>query len=266
MRKGFHLTGTLLSYTLQFCPIGGTKPTQTRSVFSVLFNRNTLCFFIFIGFALQYLDSMSSLERSYSRLTSSNESIRGNINVVSGTRNEDTLQISISQREDGSQPSIAKNVDAPRVLEVENPGSNKVDTPEESKPSTVGWNRLAFLFRHTRRHNTARSYSSWYIPTKMIIFLICGLSVALGHHKYWLGLNETEITDAGPRWPQVFGVALAFFVKSALVGAVQVAYKQGAWVCDPAVTTIVCFHAHIIRSLLSRRNPSSSKQSIAYST
>ncbi len=61
-----------------------------------------------------------------------------------------------------------------------------------------------------------------YVPIKMILLAMSGFLTALGHHLYWNSLSGTEITQSAQRWQNVFGMALAFLVKTALVGAVQV--------------------------------------------
>jgi hypothetical protein len=69
----------------------------------------------------------------------------------------------------------------------------------------------------------------WYTPTMMILLGIAGLLGAVGHHLYNSRLQgRPVIGDA--QWPQRWGVAMAFFVKMTLVGAVQMAVKQRAWV------------------------------------
>jgi len=67
----------------------------------------------------------------------------------------------------------------------------------------------------------------WYTPTSMVLLGIAGFAGALAHHLYNASLDGTPVEDA--QWPQRWGVALAFFVKMTLVGAVQIAVKQRAW-------------------------------------
>ncbi|KAB5549460.1 hypothetical protein GE09DRAFT_1059936 [Coniochaeta sp. 2T2.1] len=67
----------------------------------------------------------------------------------------------------------------------------------------------------------------WYTPTMMITLAFAGLFGGLGHHLYNAGLKGQPVIDA--QWPQRWGVAMAFFVKMTLVGAVQIAVKQRAW-------------------------------------
>lgn len=68
----------------------------------------------------------------------------------------------------------------------------------------------------------------WYMPTCMIVGLVAGILTAVGHHLYNSRLDGNEVGD--PTWPQRFGSAFSFFVKFCLVGAVEIAYKQRAWV------------------------------------
>ena len=74
---------------------------------------------------------------------------------------------------------------------------------------------------------------AWLLPAKMVAFLICGFFAALGHHLYYEALNQNPVADSELKWrPQVVGTALAFFVKTTLVAAVQISYKQRCWVRD----------------------------------
>lgn len=70
----------------------------------------------------------------------------------------------------------------------------------------------------------------WYAPTMMILLALAGLFGGLGHHLYNARLDGQPVVDDDAQWPQRWGVAMAFFVKMTLVGAVQMAVKQRAWV------------------------------------
>jgi hypothetical protein len=76
----------------------------------------------------------------------------------------------------------------------------------------------------------------WYYPSVMIFLALAGFVGAIGHHLYNLRLDGKEVHD--PAWPQRWGVALAFFVKMMLGAAVQIAFKQRAWVCVPFEPTL----------------------------
>lgn len=65
-------------------------------------------------------------------------------------------------------------------------------------------------------------------PLVMVLLALLGLFAALGHHLYYRRLRGQEVQNA--QWPPRFGIALAFFIKLALLTAVDIAYKQQAWV------------------------------------
>ena len=69
----------------------------------------------------------------------------------------------------------------------------------------------------------------WYTPTMMVMLGLAGLFGALGHHLYNSRLDGLPV-GSDSQWPQRWGVAMAYFVKMTLVGAVQMAVKQRAWV------------------------------------
>lgn len=73
-----------------------------------------------------------------------------------------------------------------------------------------------------------------YTPITMILLGFAGLFGALGHHLYNTHLHQRPV-GADAQWPQRWGVAMAFFVKMTLVGAVQMAVKQRAWVSTSSV-------------------------------
>ncbi|KAK3995259.1 hypothetical protein QBC44DRAFT_320751 [Cladorrhinum sp. PSN332] len=85
--------------------------------------------------------------------------------------------------------------------------------------------------RETLRQWTSFSESGpkvhWFIPTSMVVLSLCGFLGALGHHLYNSALHNQAVVDS--QWPQRWGIALAFFVKMTLIGAVQAAFKQLAW-------------------------------------
>lgn len=92
-----------------------------------------------------------------------------------------------------------------------------------SKPSF----QKRFTIRWPRQNNRAPAIH-WYTPVMMVLLGLAGLFGALGHHLHNSNLHGQPVKDA--QWPQRWGVALAFFVKMTLVGAVQTAVKQRAWV------------------------------------
>ncbi|KAI0165237.1 hypothetical protein GGR52DRAFT_585255 [Hypoxylon sp. FL1284] len=65
-------------------------------------------------------------------------------------------------------------------------------------------------------------------PTLMVLLTLLGLASAIGHHFYYQGLDGQVVQDA--QWPPRFGIALAFFIKLVLLAALDIAYKQQAWV------------------------------------
>lgn len=69
----------------------------------------------------------------------------------------------------------------------------------------------------------------WWLPTCMVFLGIAGTAGALGHHYYNLKLDNQRVENAD--WIQRFALALAFFNKFCLIGAIQIAYKQRVWVC-----------------------------------
>ena len=91
-------------------------------------------------------------------------------------------------------------------------------------PST----RLSRRFRWKPPSDDFQWGIHWYKPALMISLALLGLLAALGHHLFNSGLHGRKVQDA--EWPQRWGIALAFFIKMVLTGAVQCAYTQSAWV------------------------------------
>lgn len=67
-----------------------------------------------------------------------------------------------------------------------------------------------------------------YHPLAMILLFLGGMLGAIGHHLYNQRLSGRQVVSAA--WPQRWGIALAFFIKMMLGAAVQIAFKQMAWV------------------------------------
>lgn len=72
-------------------------------------------------------------------------------------------------------------------------------------------------------------YHEFYVQFSMIGLAFLGLLAALAHHLYNASLSGREVSG-DPQWPPRYGSALSFFVRMVLVGSVQIAYKQQAWV------------------------------------
>jgi hypothetical protein len=67
------------------------------------------------------------------------------------------------------------------------------------------------------------------LPSSMLLFLVTGLTLAVGHHAYYQKYDGQIVEDA--EWPLRIGIALALLAQHSLVGAVQGAYYQYTWVC-----------------------------------
>ncbi|KAJ4301677.1 hypothetical protein N0V90_003770 [Kalmusia sp. IMI 367209] len=67
----------------------------------------------------------------------------------------------------------------------------------------------------------------WITPVLMILLFIAGVGAAFGHHYFYRSLDGKPSTD---QLTMVrYGTALAFFVKSALVGSMIMCYRQRIW-------------------------------------
>ncbi|KAK7188218.1 hypothetical protein DPSP01_001762 [Paraphaeosphaeria sporulosa] len=67
----------------------------------------------------------------------------------------------------------------------------------------------------------------WITPVLMIALFVAGVAAAVGHHFFYLSLEGKPATD---QLIMVrYGTALAFFVKSALVGSIVMCYRQRIW-------------------------------------
>jgi len=63
----------------------------------------------------------------------------------------------------------------------------------------------------------------------MLLFLVIGLALAVGHHAYYQKYDGQIVEDA--EWTLRIGIALAFLAQRSLVGAAQGAYYQYTWPC-----------------------------------
>lgn len=72
----------------------------------------------------------------------------------------------------------------------------------------------------------------WYKePTYMVLLLLAGLAIALGHHFYYKNLNGATAEDESrQQWARAIGNGLSFLFVSALRGADGFAYSQYFWV------------------------------------
>lgn len=139
--------------------------------------------------------------------------------------------------------------DIARVRGIRAGGTEReTQTPSRSAFEELSYDTMNSSIRGSRRSTATGSFEAskrrvlsrwptvkelgpgiyWYTPAMMIFLLLAGLFGALGHHMYNARLDGQPVIDA--QWPQRWGVAMAFFVKMTLVGAVQTAVKQRAWV------------------------------------
>jgi len=119
--------------------------------------------------------------------------------------------------------------------------------PQEQKGLNMQWSRSKI--------DTQPGIYGYY-PATMILLALGGLFGAVGHHLYNQHLNGREVGNA--EWPQRWGIALAFFIKMMLGAAVQVAFKQIAWVraYTFSLASFYCTQNHGTSGLTWRSSPS----------
>lgn len=91
----------------------------------------------------------------------------------------------------------------------------------------------------------------------MLGLALLGVLTAVAHHLYNKSMHGVKV-EGDPQWPPRFGNALSFFIKIVLIGAVQIAYKQQAWVSFLQAgqfwwpSHLICVHSSLLRSALCR--------------
>ncbi|ROW08545.1 hypothetical protein VPNG_06196 [Cytospora leucostoma] len=114
------------------------------------------------------------------------------------------------------------------------PGLSVASTMEKSVPSKVTTTMTEKKVQrpHSRVQNMKAGLITWHqkfhLQFSMVGLAFLGFFAALGHHLYNASLNGQEVSGDA-QWPPRYGSALAFFVRMVLVGSVQIAYKQQAW-------------------------------------
>lgn len=78
-----------------------------------------------------------------------------------------------------------------------------------------------------RAGELAQWHVHWLTPALIAVLYVAGVLAALGHHFFYSHLNGKPATDQLGMIR--YGTALAFFVKSALVGTVVLCYRQRIW-------------------------------------
>jgi hypothetical protein len=78
-----------------------------------------------------------------------------------------------------------------------------------------------------RAGELAQWHIHWSTPTIIAVLYIAGVFAAMGHHLFYAKLDGQPADD---QLKQIrYGTALAFFVKSTLVGTVILCYRQRIW-------------------------------------
>lgn len=85
----------------------------------------------------------------------------------------------------------------------------------------------------------SRTHIDWLAPTTIVLSLLLGAAVAIGHHVFYLSLNGMVVEDGDfhvlgssvsrQQLNIAGGTALAYVVKAALTTAVSTAYIQLFW-------------------------------------
>ncbi|KAJ4003696.1 hypothetical protein NW752_011118 [Fusarium irregulare] len=68
---------------------------------------------------------------------------------------------------------------------------------------------------------------SWYYPSAMTAFLICGFAFSLGHHCYYASLDGKSATNQ--EWAIRIGTGFSFLIKSCYAASLAIAIKQFVW-------------------------------------
>jgi hypothetical protein len=105
--------------------------------------------------------------------------------------------------------------------------------PSESRATSV-YSAHSLAYHRTKDHETQQLVDRrageiaewkihWITPALMILLFFAGVGAAVGHHFFYLSLEGKPSTD---QLTMVrYGTALAFFVKSALVGSIVMCYR-----------------------------------------
>jgi len=68
---------------------------------------------------------------------------------------------------------------------------------------------------------------SWYYPSAMTAFLICGFAFSIGHHCYYTSLDGKSATHQ--EWAIRIGTGFSFLIKSCYAASLAIAIKQFVW-------------------------------------
>jgi len=134
--------------------------------------------------------------------------------------------------DDSQRPGDEKTSWSGQVLAITavHSGNNLSSGEPASTERSAHFPGATWLEQLWRRHMDHEEQWSihWYLPSSMVAFYVAGACTALGHHVYYSSYHGTIVQSA--EWPMRFGTALAFLSKAGFAAAVQVAYKQCAWV------------------------------------
>lgn len=78
-----------------------------------------------------------------------------------------------------------------------------------------------------RAGELAQWHIHWATPAIAIVLFVAGIMAAVGHHFFYVSLDGQPAEDQLLK--NRYGTALAFFVKSTLVGCVVLCYRQRIW-------------------------------------
>jgi hypothetical protein len=141
---------------------------------------------------------------------------------VSTVTDYQMLRVSSSVPSTPSTPSGDRVSNSSVTLSLNQPSSNTDSTQLSSKDEKLP------------KPAPTTQYAPWGIhwrkPAFIVSFLLVGLALSLGHHFYYLSLNNQRSGDAAKQaWPTRIGTGLAFLVTSCFKAGATVALGQYIW-------------------------------------
>ncbi|CAG8181319.1 unnamed protein product [Penicillium nalgiovense] len=105
---------------------------------------------------------------------------------------------------------------------VQSPGHH---TPEQKAPNETTY------ASPQRDGNTPAAWGfGWQCPTLMVVSVVCGAMVSVGHHFYYSSLDNTLVNSVDQQtWAIRIGTGFAFLNKTFLTSAVGIAAAQQIW-------------------------------------
>jgi hypothetical protein len=109
-------------------------------------------------------------------------------------------------------------------------GAGLLQSPDHHTPEQKAPNETTYASPQRDGNSPAAWGFGWQCPTLMVVSVVCGAMISVGHHFYYHSLDNTLVNSVDQQtWAIRIGTGFAFLNKTFLTSAVGIAAAQQIW-------------------------------------